>query len=1465
MCCVTKNVICLKDGLIPQNGVELTLFGIGEGIPPHFQKMIWLMEMVNRADNITNCAAAVNGKTKLSTSTKAKKVFTTGIDEIFKPRPELIHVHNYEQWPPSAEPVPTFAKICMQRGGGNETYVSRSFVDTWLGIIPIEYELEGEKIRVIGQVLRVTPAVGFDLLRYIDMYCVQQRKSKGKAEWCDLWTQVLNHELDQNLACKSLNALPNPTTVRSYSGNFSPAHILSPYLTLEKILNNLPGPNCGRQVKGKGYTPSTLKISGFPKLTNPDTVNEIIQTARRRDEAYRAGLSCWNTDYTQLMAGMADVVLPEIIPPGIGNDFVWPALNFQIRMNNSHEPMEKFEGMQKVRFPAVAIAILGFLLSADSEDTLGSLEQFVMPHVKNMMEIATFTLMAEKYGGIKNMTADLPRAGMYCPTRRTFELSLNTLNASGIDRLVEAYVRYISSNLTFLARGERGNLFCSFRVQNTAEIIDMLKKRDMPQKIGEGLEYAASRMPEAMRDLEQKLLCDEEMQTLYEIMASMCLLNESARLNALNLSALFALVISDMVSFLGAHQTTWIYKQFTVIVVGGNGHLRYEGNPWSAKRNSSGEGAKYKIWVFLLTGMAFLCDGITGEMIQSLSIRKITRITVPQLEGMCAVTKADNQIVSVPNANILLTPIIFDELLRNLNVDALNALINLLPRDAQQEAITMKTMEPEKNQVKRADGEVDRLQGMGPLVYCMSTNSNPQNSNVGEPIKSLLCAIHAVPPGAAMPDHDVLGGALHSDRKRKLNDQTGDTSEGVSTEPIIKDIREHVIWTLSVLPAVCRRLALLNKVGLTNTEIPRPCIMLFNWFLSFFLNNMNFVIGSTVFSDFHRLMQGYLSRGVGLSMLVTTAKHFRRQGTTYREASLQTTIDMESSAMSLQILHTSLLSGLTRMLDCNMLWTSQIITRILKTPVLDLDWLCSALNDSFPIDNTSPDYAKLRRYLLNMQGAMQANYVAVPQLATKVMYQMMQTYLEKYCSLVKDNFKTYLDMVSETASKKVDLECLLGCNDTSLQKLCQRMGLSHERDQCPDHENNDGSSFLWLQMESRATGGVVIKECFVNVVHHLWMVSVQGPGYLHSENSAVFAERIYSWICRRHLPPQCVPGGMVLMDSFRSGASGATVRPHVCVVNRSAIFSGDHILQDDAQSYYILRGKRDDAAWEKGQDLSEASGFYHPYMIEDSVHMGALDQQWLLVKNTGIPEQFGVLPGLTARAPELKPTRVYPIRRKDDVSGTICIAPKGQSFVLINFPGQATAIAYESWQRTIEDSGIAVGPLVHRPNAVVRLSDNVLGVVSPRTDDPFASVSPFSSSVGAWDPSYRTVRMVHNSTYFLDAAGYYKVYSDSQGLVDVHFNELDLISVGTHIFVEIDIVRDTIQGDRIPFPTHYTHAEGWIRYPDECNQAPSDPECIYVAMRATDGVEIHGFPPEACILIPPRVREHILQRLPAKV
>ena len=481
-----------------------------------------------------------------------------------------------------------------------------------------------------------------------------------------------------------------------------------------------------------------------------------------------------------------------------------------------------------------------------------------------------------------------------------------------------------------------------------------------------------------------------------------------------------------------------------------------------------------------------------------------------------------------------------------------------------------------------------------------------------------------------------------------------------------------------------------------------------------------------------------------------------------------------------------------------------------------------------------------------------------------VLFLFSQTYLEKYCSIIKENFGTYCDMITETASKKMDLECLLGVDDASLQTLCRRMGVLHDRDHRPDQESNDGSSILWLQMESHAAGKATIKECFVNLIHHMWLLAVQGPSQLHSENSAVFADRIYSWICRRYLPSQCVPSGMILMESF---SSGATVRPHVCMVNKSAIMENNHLLYDDAKSFYIMRGKRDDAAWEKGQNLSEAPGFFGKYMLEDTMHMGPLDQQWHLFQNTGIPDHFSAVPGLIARAPELKPTRIYPIRRRDESPGTICIAPKGQSFVLINYNGEATAVAYDNWQRFLEADQVVVGPLVHRPNAVVRLdageAGEVLAVIVPRTDDPFEDLLPFATKLNNWDPAFKTVRMVCDDTYFLGTDGYYKVKVSEGATYDVQFDELDLVSVGTHIFVEIEIAAEIIGPARIPDTTTYSHLEGWLRYPDECSSTPSDPELIYVAIRTARGVEVHGFVTQVCKIVPPTGRDKIMQRLGA--
>lgn len=680
-------------------------------------------------------------------------------------------------------------------------------------------------------------------------------------------------------------------------------------------------------------------------------------------------------------------------------------------------------------------------------------------------------------------------------------------------------------------------------------------------------------------------------------------------------------------------------------------------------------------------------------------------------------------------------------------------------------------------------------------------------------------------------------------KRKRINEGSSNMHEGLSTEPKDRDTVTALAFVLSVVPAVARHLGLMNKAGVVDFELTEPSMLLYNWFLSFASNHLDFIFGTTQFSDLHRIMQGYLSRGVALSLIVTTTKHLRRLKTNYRRACRDILVDMSSAGMSLQLTHTAILSGLGRMVCPNLVWTNRIVGRMTcgdggGTPVLDFEWLCAFLDPRTPVNTADPNYVKLKRFLMNLQ--MHGDYVLVPGLHELATYKRLEVYLEKYLSVVKESYDVYRRMIMEAASKRLKLSTLLGIEDVSLRRLCVRMNVSHDDASNPDPEQNTDETFLYLRMNKDKHDP--IREVYVHLVGHLWLLALQGPYPLHSENAYQTAERLYAWVMRRFMPVQAVPAGIVFMDTFE----GAKAAPRVCRTDLSYVDTARGVSVIDAGCHrggrgasYIMRPIADPEVWDT-QRVSSSPSFLPPYLPEDSLHMGALVQQYKLVAQEPIEAPFAPLTGLSARSQEIVPTRIYPLnddgrkrnkKPEDDASGfgVVCICPNGFNFVLIQFDVIKVALPLEQWHQTCDRNHLGVGPLVHRPNAVVVLPCG-LGVIQPRDGNPFEAMQ--FDQLGGWTEPFGVGRIPCDSLYFLDCDGNYSVVDAEGDEHLVHNRKLELLPVGKHLFVRASAI------DNVDLDDDDTQwVKGWLRYPDECDEGvhDSDPLCIYVVFRVRAG------------------------------
>jgi hypothetical protein len=71
----------------------------------------------------------------------------------------------------------------------------------------------------------------------------------------------------------------------------------------------------------------------------------------------------------------------------------------------------------------------------------------------------------------------------------------------------------------------------------------------------------------------QSLAHDEVSNTWSRLNAAMCFLNKTGKANALNLSSIWAMLCSDVLTFLGMHNESWRWVMFPILIAPGMGHL----------------------------------------------------------------------------------------------------------------------------------------------------------------------------------------------------------------------------------------------------------------------------------------------------------------------------------------------------------------------------------------------------------------------------------------------------------------------------------------------------------------------------------------------------------------------------------------------------------------------------------------------------------------------------------------------------------------------------------------------------------------------------------------------------------------------------------------------------------------------------------------------------------------------------
>jgi hypothetical protein len=949
-------------------------------------------------------------------------------------------------------------------------------------------------------------------------------------------------------------------------------------------------------------------------------------------------------------------------------------------------------------------------------------------------------------------------------------------------------------------------------------------------RVGDALQWATTDLSvESGRSL-QAVMHDEISNTWGRINAGLVRLNRTTKANPLNLSMVWGLICSDVLTHLGMHNDSWRWVMYPLLVAPGMGHLRAQSEDGHAARvncvllakpNAVGlDEVVLKIMTWCLTMVDQVIPDLSPEALQSMRMVKVDRMTRASMEEWSAVLMADGRIYNQPTSTDFMKALYFDEGNRQLDEAALQGLVTTaLPRDSMAgEGATYKSQES-KNRGPREKGCNQQLPGMGLYLLLMASNTNPKTAAVAEAMQTLMRGAMTLFPPGAQQSAGLLK-LLERELKRKRGTESGSAmTTGDPMLPSDPTDRKHLSYLFCVLMMVCRHIGLINKTGQSNWEISMPIREYIDMFKVKFFTNFQWAISNTLDTSNDRIVKGFVARAVS-SCLVCTVASQCEQFVSLKEACFHSLMCMESSALTLYWANIALLNGISHLSDAGLCFVNQIIRFRAKTPVLSLDFMCAVLDPDRTVDRGGAEFLELRTYLetlrdLYVPGGFTGSYMAVEGVGSNGDYAQFEHYLQKYCSINHGSDYTYRHMIRDAATKIVDLTDFLDLPDsmTDARILFHRCGVRYDSSwyNTPGDKQQSGNRYLILIPDpADRAGTTTVGRVWVHVVQHLFVSALIGKRELHGDNPFEFGKSIFQLLVRKLAPQQAIPSCALLCETFqfRFGEVAEDVFPVVTTRD------------------YFFRNRKCFSAWRKGV-LGQMASVLGAHPIEDVMHMHA----WIQMHITHCgkqPREFYYMPRMVPRGAELVPGRIYPVLGENaeeggDGYGIVCVCPEGMAFCLLQLAsGDAFALPLDRWQQELQNRGLCVGPLIFRKHAVVRLPDAGLGIIQEQGELPARALF-----LDGWERSYSTQIHQVQKRNFLNCEGEYSVLCQD-GCIFMQWREVHkyLLPLGTHVAV----LKIHLPGRRFP-PGIETYVSGWLRYPEDFDDGDGANDRVYVAFR----------------------------------
>ena len=699
---------------------------------------------------------------------------------------------------------------------------------------------------------------------------------------------------------------------------------------------------------------------------------------------------------------------------------------------------------------------------------------------------------------------------------------------------------------------------------------------------------------------------------------------------------------------------------------------------------------------------------------------------------------------------------------------------------------------------------------------------------------------------------------IHAGRKRKIADYQASNTNASSTLPMEKKGREDLAWIMCVLQMATRQLALLNKTGQVDFEINVVCRSFTEWVRNIVQIHFQSFFGATLFLSYDRAIAGYVTRQVATTFMATCARHYT-ESESITDAKTKVLMDMETAPLTVMSTNLAICNGLTHLVDTNLIMVNQIIRDRLGTPVLTTDFLVSLFDETSEINMSGGPFEEIFSWVSQVVQCRDGSeysmgYIAVSKLGSPEDYNTKESYLESYFGIAKGNYFTYNMAVRECSAKTFDLSGFLSM-ETSMLDHCRflsRLGVSFEGLIAHQQAANSPfielyrSTYIFIQNANSTSDGAAgqnnnngnpqqnaaaqqpqpqpqsaqqrsagMGKCWVNMIQHLLVTTIQGRSELHSDNMFSFGANLTEFILSRCAPVQSAPAQQMVYESFRH-------------VNDDVLPLRTFVSAKRPE--YFVRTINDHGALEYGlaTELPAMLGAHPP---EDVMHLGSWIQLFTILNAGAKPTHFECFPGYNGRPPELVCGRTYPLVNEDpDVSGTLCLAPEGRSgafgYSIMKLDANGVrqcemhpGMDIREWFKfVVGASKFMVAPLVFRRHALFKNDSDPAGV--PAVAINFETVAfPCGSSFSQF-PRHENAEPARQ---FLSHKGEYVLAQGRNQHRLVYFSDAHerLVPLGTFILIARPAVN------QFGISCSKAWLKGSLRYPEDAE--PDEDEHQYHA------------------------------------